>query len=138
MGPVIPIADLIRNSPKKWQRQSKPLAQLLELKSLVNTILTADNNDVHWTSWTAWSVCTGVDGKDCGPGHRILRRECRRDRGGQLCQIDGRQEDYRNEDCFLKPCPPPPGELEICLSSHYCPVPAELKLGQSVPMVPRS
>ena len=98
----------------------------------------ADNDDVHWTSWTAWSVCTGVDGKDCGPGHRILRRECRRDRGGQLCQIDGRQEDYRNEDCFLKPCPPPPGELEICLSSHYCPVPAELKLGQSVPMVPRS
>ena len=51
------------------------------------------------------SECTGLGGKDCGQGIQTQRRECRRERGGQLCQLDGREVVYRNESCFLKPCP---------------------------------
>ena len=71
----------------------------------LNCCKVADNNNVHWTNWTAVSECFGVGGKDCGPGTQIQKRECRREQGGQLCQLNGREVEKRNGSCFLKPCP---------------------------------
>jgi len=68
------------------------------------TFKVGDYDDGQWTSWTPISKCIGVGGKDCGPGTQDQRRECRREQGGQLCQLDGREVEHRNGSCFLKPC----------------------------------